>query len=152
MITILAVGRIKEQYYRDALDEYVKRISRYEKIAIVEVRDEDTDSPEQARRLEGERLLAKLPKNAYIITLEIDGEQLSSLQLARRLRDIYTHKGSSICFVIGGSCGLHESVTARSDMALSFSPLTFPHQLFRVMLSEQLYRCFKINNNEAYHK
>ena len=152
MIYIIAVGKMKEKFFRDAYDNYVKMISRFDKVELIELKDENTDDERIARRKEGERILEKIPKKAYVITTEIEGKMLTSEQFAAKISDIYTYNSPDICFIIGGSCGLDESVKQRSDFALSFSKMTFAHQMFRVFLAEQIYRAFKINNNEAYHK
>lgn len=157
-ITIVCVGKIKERFYRDALDEYAKRLSKYCKFEIIEVADEKTPdkaSPveeEQIKEKEAARILSKIKPDAYVCTLEIAGKQLSSTELADWIEKTTIGGKSQICFVIGGSLGLHSSVLARSDYALSFSKMTFPHQLMRVILSEQIYRAFRIINNEPYHK
>lgn len=157
-ITIICVGKIKERFYRDALDEYAKRLSKYCKFEIVEVADEKTPdkaSPveeEQIKEKEAGRILTKIKPDSYVCTLEIAGKQLSSTELAVWMEKSAIGGKSQICFVIGGSLGLHASVLARSDFALSFSKMTFPHQLMRVILSEQIYRAFRIINNEPYHK
>jgi len=157
-ITIICVGKIKECFYRDALDEYAKRLSKYCKFEIIEVADEKTPdkaSPveeEQIKEKEAGRILAKIKPDSYVCTLEIAGKQLSSTELADWMEKSAIGGRSQICFVIGGSLGLHASVLARSDFALSFSKMTFPHQLMRVILSEQIYRAFRIINNEPYHK
>jgi len=157
-ITIICVGKIKERFYRDALDEYAKRLSKYCKFEIIEVADEKT--PDKASPVEEElikekeagRILAKIKPDSFVCTLEIEGKQLSSTELADWMEKAAVGGKSQICFVIGGSLGLHKSVLSRSDFALSFSKMTFPHQLMRVILSEQIYRAFRIINNEPYHK
>ena len=157
-IDILCVGRLKEKYLKDAVSEYCKRIGRYCKISIIEVADEKVfeDRGEaldiRIRQTEGERLLKHIRDDAYIITLEINGKSLSSEELASVISDVGIHGTSRIQFVIGGSIGLSEEIIGRSDLHLSFSKMTFPHQLMRVILLEQIYRCYKINNNEPYHK
>jgi len=157
-ITIVCVGKIKERFYRDAIDEYAKRLSKYCKFEIVEVADEKTPDKasaveeEQIKEKEALRILAKIKPDAYVCTLEIAGKQLSSEQLADWMEKTTISGHSHIAFVIGGSLGLHSSVLQRSDYALSFSKMTFPHQLMRVILSEQVYRAFRIINNEPYHK
>lgn len=157
-IDILCVGKIKEKYLRDAVDEYSKRLSRYCKINIVEVNDEKTPDEgidsleEKVRETEGERLARYLKDNAFIVTLEIEGSQLSSPELAKKIGDIAVSGRSHIQFIIGGSLGLSKDIIKRADMHLSFSQMTFPHQLMRVILLEQIYRAFKINANEPYHK
>ena len=157
-IDILCVGKIKEKYLRDAVDEYSKRLSRYCKLNIVEVNDEKTPDEgidsleEKVRETEGERLARYLKDNAFIVTLEIEGSQLSSTELAKKIGDIAVSGRSHIQFIIGGSLGLSKDIIKRADMHLSFSQMTFPHQLMRVILLEQIYRAFKINANEPYHK
>lgn len=157
-ITIICVGKIKERFYRDALDEYAKRLSKYCKFEIIEVADEKTPDKaslveeEQIKEKEASRILAKIKPDSYVCTLEIAGKQLSSTELADWMEKSAIGGKSQICFVIGGSLGLHASVLARSDFALSFSKMTFPHQLMRVILGEQIYRAFRIINNEPYHK
>ena len=157
-IDILCVGKLKETYLKAAIDEYSKRLSRYCRLNITEVADEKTtDGQSEAldikvKELEGERLLKHLRDDSYVITLEIDGKQLASEDLAARLEDLGVHGVSRIQFVIGGSLGLSDEVIKRADMHLSFSRMTFPHQLMRVILLEQIYRSYRIINNEPYHK
>ncbi len=157
-ITILTVGKIKESYLKDAIAEYSKRLSKYCKLEIIEVADEKTPenaspSEEEAiREKEAARLKKYLKDDAYIITLEIEGTQLTSEELARKIDTLGIQGHSHLIFVIGGSLGLAESITSRSDYALSFSKLTFPHQLMRVILLEQIYRSYKIISGEPYHK
>lgn len=157
-VEILCVGKIKEKYLRDAIDEYTKRLSRYCKISIKEVQDEKTVDKQGesldclVRRKEGERLLHLIRDDAYVITLEIGGKMLDSVQLSELIDGVMLQSVSDIQFVIGGSLGLDESVTKRSNYALSFSKMTFPHQLMRVILLEQIYRSFKISHHEPYHK
>ena len=157
-ITILTVGKIKEKYLRDAIAEYSKRLSRYAKLEIIEVADEKT--PDNAsetvetniKNKEAERLLKYIRDDAYLITLEIKGKQLTSEELAQKIDTLGVQGTSHIIFVIGGSLGLGEEVLKRSNYALSFSKMTFPHQLMRVILLEQIYRSFRIMKNEPYHK
>ncbi len=157
-ITVIAVGKIKEKYLRDAVAEYCKRLSRYCRLEILETADEktpDSASPaqeEQIRDREGERILRCIRDDMYVITLEIDGAMLSSEKLADKLESLGVQGKSSLAFVIGGSLGLGEAVRKRSDYALSFSPMTFPHQLMRVILLEQIYRSYRIIHREPYHK
>ncbi len=157
-ITIICVGKVKEKFYRDAIDEYAKRLSKYCKFEIVEVADEKTPdkaSPveeEQIKEREAQRILAKIKPDSYVCTLEIAGKELSSTELADWMEKNAISGKSQITFVIGGSLGLHSSVLNRSDYALSFSRMTFPHQLMRVILSEQIYRAFRIISKEPYHK
>ena len=157
-ITLITVGKIKEKYLRDAIAEYSKRLSRYCKLEIVEVADEKT--PDQAseaaeeniRNKEGERILKHIRDDMYVITLEIGGKMLSSEEFADKINSLGLQGKSSIAFVIGGSIGLGKEVLRRSDYALSFSKMTFPHQLMRVILLEQVYRGYRIINGEPYHK
>lgn len=151
MIKIITVGSIKEQYLKDAIEEYKKRISKYTNIEIVEVKDEGLVEPKKAMALEEEKILKHINDKDYIITLEIEGKSLSSEEFAEKL-DKITLESSSITFIIGGSYGLSDNIKSKAKLHLSFSKMTFPHQLFRVLLLEQIYRAFKINNNENYHK
>lgn len=157
-ITILTVGKIKEKYLKDAIAEYSKRLSKYCKLEIIEVADEKT--PDQAsevveesiRNKEGERLLKYIKDDAYVITLEIKGKLLTSEELADKINKLGISGTSHIIFAIGGSIGLGKEVLQRSDYALSFSKMTFPHQLMRVILLEQVYRSYRIIQGEPYHK
>ena len=157
-ITVITVGKIKEKYLRDAIAEYAKRLSRYCKLEIVEVADEKTPDQaggtveEQIRNKEGERILKYIRDDMYVITLEIGGKMLSSEELADKINMLGIQGQSSVAFVIGGSIGLGREVLKRSDYALSFSKMTFPHQLMRVILLEQVYRSYRIINGEPYHK
>lgn len=157
-ITILCVGQIKEKYFRDAIAEYQKRLSRYCKLQIIEVADEKTkENASEAendliRKKEGERLLKHIKDNDYCISLEIDGKMLTSEGLSREIDRLGLAGKSSLVFVIGGSIGLDTAVLKRSDYALSFSKMTFPHQLMRVILLEQIYRSYRIMRGEPYHK
>ncbi|MCJ1655188.1 23S rRNA (pseudouridine(1915)-N(3))-methyltransferase RlmH [Staphylococcus sp. NRL 16/872] len=157
-ITILAVSKLKEKYWKQAIAEYEKRLGAYSKIEIIEVPDEKAPENmsekeiEQVKEKEGQRLLAKIKPQATVITLEIQGKMLSSEGLAQELQQRMTQGQSDFVFVIGGSNGLHEDVLKRSNYALSFSKMTFPHQMMRVVLIEQVYRAFKIMRGEAYHK
>ena len=156
-ITILCVGQIKEKYFRDAIAEYQKRLSRYCKLQMIEVADEKTkENASEAendliRKKEGERLLKHIKDSDYCITLEIDGKMLTSEGLSKEIDRLGLGK-SSLVFVIGGSIGLDTAVLKRSDYALSFSKMTFPHQLMRVILLEQIYRSYRIMRGEPYHK
>ena len=157
-IDILAVGKIKERYFGDAVDEYVKRLSRYATVNITEVKDEKTTegASERERELvmiaEAKRLLPYMDDKAVNIPLCIEGKQMSSEELADHITDLENSGRSHIRFVIGGSLGLDRSVKEMGDLKLSFSKMTFPHQLMRVVLLEQIYRAFRIKNNEPYHK
>lgn len=157
-VTVVCVGKVKEGFYRDALAEYGKRLGKYCRLEIVEVSDEKTPdgaSPlleEQIKEREGRRILEKLREDAFVCTLEIGGKKLSSEGFARWMENLTVGGTSHVTFVIGGSLGLHESVSRRSDFSLSFSDMTFPHQLMRVILTEQVYRAFRIMHGEPYHK
>lgn len=157
-ITIITVGKIKEKYLRDAIAEYSKRLSRYCKLEIIEVADEKTVEhaieavEDSIRSKEAERILKYVKEDAYVITLEINGEQLTSEQLAAKVEQLGIQGTSHLVFIIGGSIGLGKEVLGKSDYALSFSKMTFPHQLMRVILLEQIYRSYRIINGEPYHK
>lgn len=157
-ITIVCVGKIKEKFYRDALAEYTKRLSRYCSLSITEVADEKTK--EQASDVEcaiikdreGERILKSIREDGYVIALAIDGKNLDSVELSKKIENLALTGKSNLYFVIGGSLGLSDEVMKRADYKLSFSRMTFPHQLMRVILLEQIYRCYRIINREPYHK
>ena len=157
-ITIISVGKIKEKYYRDAIKEYEKRLSRYCKLEIIEVEDEKTPDKasdaleDQIKAKEAERILKHIKEDAFLITLEITGEMHNSEELAKKIEKLGTQGISHIQFVIGGSLGLHNNVCSKANLALSFSKMTFPHQLMRVILLEQIYRSYRIINGEPYHK
>lgn len=157
-ITLVTVGKIKEKYFRDAIAEYQKRLSKYCRLEIVEVADEKTPDKAseteeaQIRQREAARILKAVRDNAYCIALTIDGKKRDSVNLATHIEQLGLSGKSNLVFVIGGSLGLYDSVVQRADETLSFSELTFPHQLMRVILLEQIYRCFRIINNEPYHK
>ena len=157
-ITILTVGKIKEKYLKDAIAEYSKRLSKYCKLEVIEVADEKTpenasESVENAiRSKEAERLMKYIREDAFVITLEIAGKLLSSEELADKINTLGIQGKSHIIFVIGGSIGLGEEILKQSDFALSFSKMTFPHQLMRVILLEQIYRSYRIISGEPYHK
>ncbi|MEZ3445611.1 MAG: 23S rRNA (pseudouridine(1915)-N(3))-methyltransferase RlmH [Lachnospiraceae bacterium] len=157
-ITFVTVGKIKENYFRDAVAEYQKRLSKYCKLEIIEVADEKTPDKasaileDQIRQKEAERILKCIKENAYCIALAIDGKKRDSVNLAEHIEQLGLSGKSNLVFVIGGSLGLHDSVVKRADERLSFSDMTFPHQLMRVILIEQIYRCYRIINGEPYHK
>ena len=157
-ITVITVGKIKEKYLRDAIAEYSKRLSKYCKLEIIEVADEKTPDnasevvEDSIRSKEAERILKYVKDDAYIITLEIGGKQLSSEELADKIDKLGVQGTSHIIFIIGGSIGLGKEVLNKSNYALSFSKMTFPHQLMRVILLEQVYRSYRIINGEPYHK
>jgi 23S rRNA (pseudouridine1915-N3)-methyltransferase len=154
----VTVGKIKEKFYTDAIAEYSKRLNRYCKLEILQVADEKTPDKaseaeeRQIKEKEGERILAQIKDTSYVIVLAIEGKQLSSEELAAKLDQLGVSGRSDLVFVIGGSLGLSEAVMRRADYALSFSRMTFPHQLMRVVLLEQIYRGFRINAGEPYHK
>lgn len=157
-ITLITVGKIKESFYRDAVAEYAKRLLSYCNLQIIEVADEPTRenmSPAQEKELlhkEGQRILAKIPKGSYVAALCIDGKQRDSVQMAQWLEELPVRGNSHLTLIIGGSVGLDPEVVAKADEKISFSKLTFPHQLMRVVLLEQLYRWSRIAKNEPYHK
>lgn len=157
-ITLITVGKIKEKYLKDAIAEYSKRLTRYCKLEIIEVADEKTpdqssEAADQAiRDKEGERILKHIRDDMYVITLEIVGKMLTSEEFAKKIEMLGVQGISSIALIIGGSIGLGKEVLKRSDYALSFSKMTFPHQLMRVILLEQVYRAYRIINGEPYHK
>lgn len=157
-LTILCVGKMKEAYLRDAVKEYEKRLSRYAKLTTVEVADERTPDHAsekeemQIRQREGKRLLQHIRENDYVIALAIDGKQYDSVEFAKKLEGYGISGIGSVVFVIGGSIGLSEDVLKRADDTVSFSRMTFPHQLMRVILLEQIYRGYRIMKGEPYHK
>ena len=157
-ISILCVGKIKEKYFSDAIAEYSKRLSRYCTLEIIEVQDEKTPDgageaiEKQIKEKEGERLITKMKDGCYCIALAIKGKKLTSEGLAQKIEDLGTGGTGHIAFVIGGSLGLSDAVLNRCDMQLSFSDMTFPHQLMRVILLEQIYRAYRIISGEPYHK
>lgn len=157
-ITVITVGKIKEKYLKDAIAEYTKRLGKYCKLEIIEVADEKTPDAasttveEQIRAKEAERIMKYVKDDAYVLTLEIVGKQLTSEELADKIEKLGVQGTSHITFIIGGSIGLGKEVLSRSDYALSFSKMTFPHQLMRVILLEQIYRSYRIINGEPYHK
>lgn len=151
MIKIICVGKLKEKFYKDGVEEYLKRISKYTKIELIEVPDINNNNKDVILEQEKELILSKIKSKEYIITMEIEGNQLSSIELSKKIDNILL-TNSNITFIIGGSYGLHDEVKKLSNYKLSFSKLTFPHQLFRIMLLEQIYRSYKILNNETYHK
>ncbi len=157
-ISVIAVGKLKESYFSEAAAEYEKRLGRYAKMEMITVADEKT--PEgaseaeeaQIKEKEGKRILAHIREGAYVIALAVEGKMMDSETLAAEIADLCLRGQSDICFIIGGSLGLSDEVKARANELLSFSRFTFPHQLMRVILLEQIYRCFKINAGEPYHK
>ena len=156
-IKIIAVGKIKEKYLVDGINEYLKRISRYSKIEVVEIPDEKAPEnlslkdEEIIKDKEGEKILSKIG-NEFVIVLAIEGQKLNSVELAEYIEKVFSYESSDITFIIGGSLGLSKKIYERSNFKLSFSDMTFPHQLMRMILLEQIYRVFRINSNEPYHK
>ena len=157
-ITLVTVGKIKERYFEDAIGEYAKRLSRYCKLDIIQVADEKTPDgasaavEKQIKEKEGQRILSNIKDGAYVIALAIEGKMLSSEEMAYKLQKLGVDGISQIVFVIGGSLGLSGEVMRRADYALSFSRMTFPHQLMRVVALEQIYRSYRIMSGEPYHK
>lgn len=157
-ITILSVGKIKEKYLADAIKEYRKRLSRYCRLEILELPDEQTPDKAgealelQIKQKEGQRILKAIKEDSYVIALAIEGKRLTSEGFAKKLEQLGIQGRSHVTFVIGGSLGLAPEVLGRADYLLSFSDMTFPHQLMRVILLEQIYRCYRIINHEPYHK
>ena len=157
-ITVIAVGKIKEKYYTDAVKEYAKRLGRYCRLHILEVAAEQTPDgagqalEDQIRQKEGQRILKNLKEDSYVIALAIQGKKLSSEVFADKMEQLAISGRSHITFIIGGSLGLSPEVLKRADYLLSFSDMTFPHQLMRVILLEQVYRCYRIIHHEPYHK
>lgn len=157
-ITVLCVGKVKEAYYRDAISEYLKRLSKYCKIDVIEVADEKTPDhasetvETQIKAKEAERMQKYIKDDAYVIALAIEGKKLDSVQLSDKINKLGIDGKSNITFVIGGSLGIYKDILKRADYKLSFSDMTFPHQLMRVILLEQIYRSYRIINHEPYHK
>jgi 23S rRNA (pseudouridine1915-N3)-methyltransferase len=157
-ISIVTVGKLKEKYLKQGIEEYLKRLTSYAKVEIIEVADEKAPEElselemEQVKQKEGERILAKISHDAHVIALAINGKMQSSEELADSLDKLATYGKSKLAFVIGGSLGLSDEVLKRANDQLSFSKMTFPHQLMRLILVEQIYRAFRINRGEPYHK
>ncbi|OEH93084.1 23S rRNA (pseudouridine(1915)-N(3))-methyltransferase RlmH [Bacillus solimangrovi] len=157
-ITLLTVGKLKEKYLKNGINEFLKRLQPYAKVEVIEVPDEKAPEQlsesemQQVKEKEGERLLSKISSDTYVIALVIEGKMLTSEQLAKQLDQLATYGKSKIAFVIGGSLGLSDDVMKRADMSLSFSKMTFPHQMMKLILLEQVYRAFRINRGEPYHK
>ncbi|NLL76760.1 MAG: 23S rRNA (pseudouridine(1915)-N(3))-methyltransferase RlmH [Clostridiales bacterium] len=157
-ITIIAVGKIKEKYYRDAVSEYAKRLSKYCRFEVTEVEDEKTPDKASAsmeeiiKEKEADRIMKYIKADAHVIALEIQGNKLDSEDFAGKLNKLAVYGKSHIQFVIGGSLGLHKKISDRADEKISFSDMTFPHQLMRVILAEQIYRSYRIISGEPYHK
>ena len=151
MIRIICVGKIKETYLKDAIKEYEKRLSKYTKLEIIEVKDSGIEDISKCLKIEEENVNKYLKEKDYLILLDINGKSYTSIELSNHLEEL-EQKNANIVFLIGGSYGVSENLKKKAMENISFSKLTFPHQLFRVMLLEQLYRCYKIKNNESYHK
>lgn len=151
MIKIICLGKVKEKYLQDGIDEYIKRISKYTQVKIIELEDEGIKDDKVALKKEKDKILKYLNTKDYIIVLDISGKEMTSLEFADKI-DKTLIINSDITFIIGGSYGLDEEIKSLSNYRLSFSKMTFPHQLFRLILLEQIYRAYKINHNEEYHK
>jgi len=157
-IQVICVGRLKEEYWTEALSEYRKRLGKYCSLSIEEVKEErlpdnaKSVQEETVKEEEGKRILERIRTSSYVIALDIRGTELSSEAMAEKINDLCIKSRSDITFIIGGSLGLSKDVLSKSDFRLSFSKMTFPHQMMRIILLEQLYRSFKINRNEIYHK
>ena len=151
MIKLITVGKIKEKYLKDAILEYTKRISKYTKLEIIELQDYDYDNKQIVLEKEKENIIKHINSRDYIITMQIEGKNISSEDFADKIDKVFV-TNPNIVFIIGGSYGLHDDIKKISNFSLSFSKMTFPHQLFRVLLLEQIYRAYKIINNESYHK
>ncbi|MGN8913163.1 23S rRNA (pseudouridine(1915)-N(3))-methyltransferase RlmH [Anaerofustis butyriciformans] len=155
-INIICVGKLKEKYWVMAENEYSKRLSRFVKLNLIQLPDEKltgNDSLDNiAKEKEGEKIISKIPKNSFVIAMDIKGKQLSSEEFSKQIENLSITGKSNITFIIGGSLGISDNVLKKADKKISFSKMTFPHQLFRIMLLEQIYRSFKIINNETYHK
>ncbi len=145
MIKIICIGKIKEKYLTDGINDYLKRLTKYHKIELIELKDSDI-------KKEKEEILKVLNKDSYIISLAIEGKEYKTIELSEKIDNLLTNGKSNITFIIGGSDGIDEEIKNISNELLSFSKLTFPHGLFRLILLEQIYRIFKIQNNETYHK
>lgn len=148
---IICVGKIKEKYFESAIEEYQKRLSKYQNIKIIEVIDKNYNDINKSLKEEAELILKHIKENDYIITLEIEGKSYNSLEFSKKLEQLQANY-ANIAFIIGGSNGLDDTIKKRSNLVISFSKMTFPHQLFRIILLEQLYRNYKIINHESYHK
>lgn len=151
MIKVICIGKIKEEYLRDAIKEYQKRLSKYIKLEIIELNDINNENTQIVLNKEKEEIIRYINKSDYIICLDIDGKEITSVDFSKKIDKIF-NINSNITFLIGGSYGIHQDIKNLANERISFSKLTFPHQLFRVMLLEQIYRSFKIMNNETYHK
>ncbi|MDD2972429.1 MAG: 23S rRNA (pseudouridine(1915)-N(3))-methyltransferase RlmH [Lachnospiraceae bacterium] len=157
-ISIITVGKIKEKFYRDAISEYTKRLSKYCKLNIIEVTDEKTVEnasglvEEKIKEKEADRILKYIREDTYVLALAIEGKKFDSVEFSRKIENLGIQGKSNLAFVIGGSLGIHASVLQRANELISFSNMTFPHQLMRVIMLEQIYRAYRIMNHEPYHK
>ena len=157
-VNIICVGKIKEKFYCEAIDEYSKRLKSYCSLNIIEIKDEKIpNKPSEKenqiiKEKEGNNILSHIKKDSYVICLDLKGKQFTSEEFSQKINNISTNISSSISFIIGGSLGISQNVLKKANESISFSKMTFPHQLFRVILLEQIYRAFKIMNNETYHK
>lgn len=157
-ISLICIGNLKEKYWAQAVEEYSKRLSAFCRFSVIQLNEErisNNPSPGEIDRIlnaEGKRIIEKIPKNSYVISMCIEGKQISSNELSQKIEDISLSGKSSLCFIIGGSRGLSQQVKQRSDFKLSMSKMTFPHQMARVILCEQIYRAFEISSNGKYHK
>ena len=157
-VTLITVGKIKEKYFTDAIAEYSKRLSRYCKLNIIELKDEPTpDNPSNREKdavlkKEGDRIAEKISKSAYVVALCIEGKMRDSVEFSKLIEQTAADGNSEIVFIIGGSLGIHDEIKRRADLKRSFSEMTFPHQLMRVILLEQIYRAFNISGGGKYHK
>ena len=152
-INVISVGAVKEKYMQELILDYKKRISKYAQIELIELKDESNKVNENVvKTIEGERILASIKDGFYVVLLDLKGKMLDSVELSKKIDEISTYYSSKIAFVIGGSFGVSEDVKKRANYSLAFSKMTFPHQLARGILLEQIYRSFKILSNETYHK
>ena len=151
MIKIICIGSIKEKYLKDAIEEYTKRLNKYDKVEIIELKDEGKVEEFKSIEIEADKILKQIKEKEFILTLEVEGKEITSPELANKISKTFIEH-NTITFIIGGSYGLSDRIKNISNFHLSFSKMTFPHQLFRVILLEQIYRAYKINNNERYHK
>ena len=157
MIKFIAVGKLKEKYWKDAFSEYAKRLTKYTKVELIEI-DEEKISVENESMMkiskdkEGERILKKVANNDYVILFDVQGKAMDSVELANKIQTLIDQGNANLCFILGGSYGFSNDVYARSQAKISMSKITFPHQFARIMAIEQVYRAYKINNNEKYHK
>ena len=151
MIKIICIGSIKEKYLKDAIEEYTKRLNKYDKVEIIELKDEGKVEEFKSIEIEADKILKQIKEKEFIITLEVEGKEITSPELANKISKTFIEH-NTITFIIGGSYVLSDRIKNISNFHLSFSKMTFPHQLFRVILLEQIYRAYKINNNERYHK